>query len=148
MPHQLLHQLLLFNFGDDPQMGLWLFLSVGAVCLFVVFIPLVSWIDSRRKEREAFYKADTLRRLAEAPGEGAKAALELLREQDRRERIKKQEGMKIGGLINIGVGLGLGALLFQIGGRNGDNPYLVALIPGLVGVAMLVYVYFLAAPVE
>ncbi len=43
-------------------MGLWLFLSVGAVSLFVVFIPLVSWIDSRRKEREAFYKADTMRR--------------------------------------------------------------------------------------
>ena len=48
-------------------MGLWLFLSIGAVCLFVIFIPLVAWIDNRRKEREAFYKADTMRRIAEAP---------------------------------------------------------------------------------
>jgi hypothetical protein len=36
-------------------------------------------MDSRRKEREAFYKAETFRRVAEASGEGAKAALEMLR---------------------------------------------------------------------
>ena len=63
--------------------GLWAFLSVGAVALFGIFIPSVAWMDSRRKEREAFYKAETFRRVAEASGEGAKAALEMLREEDR-----------------------------------------------------------------
>lgn len=140
--------LLLFGFGDNPQMGLWLFLSVGAVCLFVVFIPLVSWIESRRKEREAFYRADTLRRMTESTADGAKSALELLRAQERMQWLKKREGMKIGGLINIGVGLGLGILLYQIGGPHGDNPYMVGCIPGLIGVAMLVYVYLMSAPVE
>jgi hypothetical protein len=113
----------------------------------VVFIPLVSWIDSRRKEREAYYKADTIRRLSESSGEGAKVALEMLREEERLKRIKTREGLKIGGLINLGVGVGLGVLLYSIGGKN-DNPYLVGLIPGLIGVAMLVYVYLMAAPIE
>jgi hypothetical protein len=135
-------------FADFPEgFGLWMFLSIGAVSLFVVFIPLVSWIDSRRKEREAYYKADTIRRLSESSGEGAKVALEMLREEERLKRIKTREGLKIGGLINLGVGVGLGVLLYSIGGKN-DNPYLVGLIPGLIGVAMLVYVYLMAAPIE
>lgn len=33
-------------------------------------------------------------------------------------------------------------------GSENDSPYLCGLIPGLIGVAMLIYVYFLAAPVE
>ena len=95
-------------FGDIASgFGLWMFLSIGAVALFVVFIPLTSWIDSQRKEREAFYKAETMRRLAESSGEGAKAAIELLQEQDRRTQVKKREGMKIGGLINMAVGVAL-----------------------------------------
>src|ERR1039458_1198053 len=73
--------------------GMWVFLSVGAVSLFVVFIPLVSWIESRRKEREAFYKAETFRRLAESSGEGAQAAVALLREQD---RLKRSEERRVG----------------------------------------------------
>jgi hypothetical protein len=132
--------------GIPESFGLWMFLSIGAVSLFVVFIPLVSWIDSRRKEREAFYKADSLRRLAEAPGEGAKVALEMLREEERLKRIKAREGLKVGGLINIGVGIGLTIMLYSLIGTK-DSPYLVGLIPGLIGVAMLLYVYVLAAPI-
>jgi hypothetical protein len=132
--------------GIPESFGLWMFLSIGAVSLFVVFIPLVSWIDSRRKEREAFYKADSLRRLAEAPGEGAKIALEMLREEERLKRIKAREGLKVGGLINIGVGIGLTIMLYSLIGTK-DSPYLVGLIPALIGAAMLLYVYVLAAPI-
>ena len=52
------------------------------------FFPLTTWIENRRKEREAFYKAETIRRIAEAPGNGGKAAIELLREQERIARSK------------------------------------------------------------
>lgn len=132
------------EFSDNPSFGLWLFLSIGAVCLFVVFIPLVSWIESRRKEREAFYKADTMRRLVDASGEGAKAALELMREEDRLKRVKMLEGLKIGGVINIAVGLGLVIMMYSMVGKS---VALVGAIPGMIGVAMLVYVYFMADPV-
>jgi hypothetical protein len=125
--------------------GLWAFLSVGAVALFAVFIPLVTFIDSRRKEREAYYKAETIRRVAEASGDSARAAVELLREQSRIAQIKVREGLKMGGMINIGVG---GALVIFLGQLIGSKIALCGLIPGFIGVAMLVYVFLLASPVE
>ncbi len=130
------------------NMGLWLFLSIGAVCLFVVFIPLVTWIDSRRKEREAFYKADTMRRLTESSGEGAKAAIELMREEERFKRIKTLEGLKVGGIINLGVGIGLIIFLRALLGAGQGSPFLCGLIPGFIGIGLLVYAFFLASPVE
>lgn len=141
-------QPLLALFSDNPAFGMWMFLSIGAVALFVVFIPLVTWIGNRRQEREAFYKAETMRRLSESSSDGAKMALEMLREEGRREARKTREGLKIGGVINIGVGVGLVIFLRALIGAGHDSPYLCGLIPGLIGVAMLVYVYFLAAPVE
>ncbi len=126
--------------------GMWLFLSVGAVALFVVFIPLVTWIDSRQKEREAFYKAETFRRLAEAPGDAAKSALEMLREQERMKQYRRIEGVKIGGLVNVGVGVGLVFFLGSLLGTGHGSPYLCGLIPGMIGVGMLVYSFFMATP--
>ena len=38
---------------------------------------LSTWMEHRPKEREAFYRAETIRRIAEAPGEGG----QFLREQ-------------------------------------------------------------------
>ena len=140
--------LVLSHFGPEVAVfnnfGLWIFLSIGAVALFVVFIPLVSWIDSRRKEREAFYKAETFRRLAESSGEGAKAAIDYLRAENRVEQQRKREGMKIGGLICVGVGV---AMVIFLHGQH-DQSFLVGLIPAFVGAALLTYVFLLAAPLE
>ena len=66
--------------------------TITAVWLVDVFCRSAQWrcswsssahfvIDSQRKEREAFDKAETFRRLTESSGEGAKAAIEMLREQ-------------------------------------------------------------------
>jgi hypothetical protein len=131
--------------GIPSNFGMWAFLSVGAVALFGIFIPVTTWIDSRRKERESFYKAETIRRVAEASPDGAKATVELLREQDRLSRIRAREGMKIGGVINLGVGIGLVLFLRAL---TGPQVALCGLIPGFIGIGMLVYVYVLAAPVE
>jgi hypothetical protein len=135
----------LFRDADLSSLGLWMFLSVGAVALFVVFIPLVSWIDNRRKEREAFYKAETMRRLVESSGEGTKAALELLREQSRQDQLRKCAGLKIGGVVNIAVGLSLVIFLRAL---IGWNLALCGLIPGFVGVALLLSSRFMATPAE
>lgn len=138
----------------DPEVavfsnyGLWLFLSVGAVALFGIFIPTVTWIDSRRKEREAFYKAEMFRRLAESSNDSAKAAIELLREESRHEQIKKMEGLKIGGIITLGVGVGLTIFLCVLSGTGRGTPFLVGLVPAFVGAAMLIYVYFMASPIQ
>jgi hypothetical protein len=135
----------LFDAPDLAGMGIWLFLSVASVAMFAVFIPLVTWIGSRQKEREAFYKAETIRRVAEASSDGAKATIDLLREENRMTLIKMREGLKIGGIICLAVGIGLIAFLVPL---VGSTVALCGLIPGLIGVAMLAYVYLLAAPIE
>jgi hypothetical protein len=135
-------------FGADDvfgSFGLWAFLSVGAVALFAVFLPITTWLESQRKEREAFYKAETLRRMSEASGDGAKASIEYMREQSRIVRLHTLEGLKIGGLIMTGIGIGVGILLWVLAGHNVAA---CGAVPFMIGVAMLAYVFFLAAPVE
>ncbi|MGA2833110.1 MAG: hypothetical protein ABSE55_08565 [Terracidiphilus sp.] len=118
------------------------------IVLFVsmfTFLVFAVWFGTRQKEREAYYKSETLRRITESSGEGAKAAIDLLREEERLKRIKAREGIKIGGVINVGVGIGL---LIFLGALVSVKVALCGLIPGLIGVAMLIYAYYLAAPVE
>jgi hypothetical protein len=117
---------------------------VGTVAVFT-FLTLTYRSNAQRKEREAFYRSENLRRITESSGEGAKAAIELLKEEERLKRIKAREGIKIGGLVNLGVGVGLTIFLWAL---VGFKVALCGLIPGLVGVALLVYVFFMAAPVE
>lgn len=126
--------------------GLWIFLAVSAIALFGIFLPITTWIEGRRQEREAFYKAETMRRIVEAPSDGGNSALQLLREQERIKRIKAREGLKIGGLINIGVGVGLIVFLHAL--VPTAPVYFCGLIPLFIGVAMIVYVYVLASPIE
>ena len=138
--------LAMMMFELSEGFGLWMFLSVGAVALFVVFIPTATYFENRRKEQEAFYKAETMRRITESSSEGAKAAIDLLREQTRLATIKTREGMKIGGLINVAVGVGLMIFLRALVGN--EPVYLCGLIPGLIGVALLTYALLLAPKPE
>jgi hypothetical protein len=141
------HLALLFGGPDDifGSSGLWLFLSVGAVALFGVFLPFTTWLESRRKEREAFYKAETLRRVSESSADSSKASIEFLREQNRMVQFKTIEGLKIGGLIMTGTGIGVIVLLWALAGPTVS---VCGVIPMLIGLAMLAYVYLLAAPVQ
>src|ERR1039458_242728 len=91
--------------GEDEAIALSI--PIVSVIATFTFITLAVWFKHRSQERQAFYKAEMLRRITEASGEGAKAAIDMLREDDRLKRVKAREGMKIGGLVNIGVGLAL-----------------------------------------
>ena len=136
-------------FGGSDEIfgsfGLWAFLSVGAVALFAVFLPITTWLEARRKDREAFYKAETLRRVTESSNDGAKASIEYLRDVNRIAQRKTIEGLKIGGLTMTGIGIGVMVLVWVLAGPKES---VCGLIPLLMGVAMLVYVYLLAAPIE
>jgi hypothetical protein len=56
--------------------------------------------------------------------------------------------LKLGGLITVAVGAGLCIFLHaSLPASASGSPWLVGLIPGFVGVALLVYVYFLADPI-
>jgi len=114
---------------------------VGSIALFS-FLAVASWSDARRKEREMYYKNETLKKIAESSGEGAKAAIELMREQEKNAVKRRLEGMKLGGLITAVVGIGVMVLLH---GLEHDEPvYLAGLIPLLIGLALLIYPFLLA----
>jgi Flp pilus assembly protein TadB len=113
---------------------------VGSIALFS-FLAVAVWSDARRKERQAYYTSETLKKIAESSGEGARSALELLRDQEKNDVRHRIEGMKLGGLITAAVGVGVMALLY---GLVHDEPvYLAGLIPLLVGLALLVYAFIL-----
>jgi nucleoside recognition membrane protein YjiH len=128
--------------------SLFLFLSVGSIALFS-FVAVAAWSEARRREREAYYKIETLKKIAEAQGAGASSAIEFLREeairraeQEKNAARSQREGVKLGGLVTTAVGI---ALMIFLRAIERDEPvYLVGLIPGLIGVALLAYSYFLA----
>lgn len=114
---------------------------VGSLALFS-FLGVASWSEARRKERESYYTSETLKKIAESSGEGAKSAMELLRERQKNLVRNRLEGIKLGGLVTAAVGIGVMALLR---GLDHDEPaYLSGLIPVLIGAALLVYAYALA----
>jgi hypothetical protein len=126
--------------------GLFEFLGLTIVMVFT-FVSVAVWSESRRKEREAYYKSEMMRRITESTGDGGKQVLEIMKEEERirqgarREKdVRAIEGLKIGGLVNIGLGLGLCVFIHSLGGA--EAPYLVGLIPGLIGVALLAYALF------
>jgi ferric-dicitrate binding protein FerR (iron transport regulator) len=103
---------------------------------------VAAWSEARRKEREAYYKSETLKKIAESSGEGARSALELLREQEKNAVKRRVEGMKLGGLVTAAAGIGIIALLHGI--VHDEPVYLSGLIPLLIGLALLLYPFLLS----
>lgn len=124
---------------NSPGVAVFFFLAIGSIALFT-FLSVATWAGTRQQEREAYYKADMMKKIAEVGGE-RNPALEYLREQERISMAKQVGGFRLGGLICIAVGIGLMALLYALVPVHGV--YLSGLIPLLVGVALLVYGYWL-----
>lgn len=106
------------------------------------FLAVATWAKNRRLEREAYYKNENLKKIAEAQGPAANAALEFLREQEKVQAVRRREGLKLGGLVTMAVGIGCFLLLWATGVRQ--PAYFAGFIPFLVGLALLTYVYFFA----
>lgn len=117
----------------DAGSMVFVFLAVGAVAMFSM-ISVAVWSSARQKEREAYYKNDMLKKLADAQGPGAASALELMREEDRLATARARWGLQIGGLVTAAVGLGLVIFLGVLPTPKGVN--LCGLIPLLIGIAL------------
>lgn len=107
--------------------------SVGSVSV---------WATERRREREAYYRSEVLKKIAEAQGSGAASALEFLHQDQKNWRQRVREGTKLGGLIAAAVGIALTPFLMAVVPQR--PVYLAGLIPVFVGFALLIYSYMLA----
>jgi hypothetical protein len=116
------------------------FLIVGAVALFS-FLAVATWSDNRRREREAYYRNETIRKVMEMPGATPATVQEFLREQQAIADRRQREGLKLGGLITIGVGIGITVFLI---GKPSPGIFMIGAIPLLIGMALLGYAYFMA----
>ncbi|MGB9032540.1 MAG: hypothetical protein WCC27_20620 [Acidobacteriaceae bacterium] len=126
-------------------MGLFLFLAVGAIALFSM-VSVAVWSEARRKEREAYYKNDMLKKLADTPGPGATSALELMREEARLGALQKRQGLRIGGLVMVAIGIGVMILLKAL---VTDEPvYLAGLLILLIGIALYGSSYIVTTAME
>ncbi len=126
-------------------MALFGFLAVGAVALFSM-IGVTSWAEARRKEREAYYKSDMLKKISESSTPGATAAIEYLHEQQRIGAERTRQGLRIGGLVTVAAGIG--TLVFLRALIHVAPVYLCGLIPLLVGFALYASSYLVTTTVE
>jgi hypothetical protein len=53
--------------------------SVGLIALFT-FLSVAAWTSGRRKEREAYYKSEAIKKIAEMQGTSPEPVLQMLRE--------------------------------------------------------------------
>jgi Flp pilus assembly protein TadB len=120
-----------------------LILMIPIVTMIAVFafVSVAVWTDNRRKEREAFYRSELLRKLAEVTPEQAQQLREGMREDEANQQRRLREGLKLAGVIVTLVGLGIGAMLAVLGS---GHAWAAGLVPFAVGVALLVYAFLLA----
>jgi len=88
------------------------------------------------REREAYYRSETVKKIAEMGG-GANAALEYLREDEKKSVMRRARAVRLGGMITAAAGIALMAFLYVA--VKGEGVFLAGLIPFLVGVALIVY---------
>lgn len=127
------------------EFGVFFFLAAGAIALFG-FLAVATWSEERRKEREAFYKSEVLRKLADAAPGDADRILTHLREEEDADRRQRIEGLKLGGLVTTAVGVGLAVFLALL--VRGHNVWAVGLVPGLIGLSLWGYGVYIASKGE
>ena len=114
---------------------------IGAIALFT-FLAVASWADARRKEREAFYRHETFKKMMEQAGGTSQQILDFLRAEELAVQRRRREGLKLGGLITTAVGLGVIVFLKMI--EPDKQVFFVGFIPLFIGVVLLVYGFFMA----
>ncbi len=119
----------------------WFMVAVASTALFT-FLSFIIWFDGRQTEREAHYRDEMARKIANA--DDPAALLEYVRANERADAEKSRISARVGGLITFAVGLGLMIFLHQV--AQGSAAYLIGLIPGLIGVVLLIHSELMMRP--
>jgi hypothetical protein len=127
-------------YGDTATVAVFVPI-IGSIGLFS-FLAVASWSNARRREREAYYTNDALRRVVEVGGGSAEAGIQFLRQREYDATRERRETQKLTGLVTIATGVGL--MIFLRAVERHEPDYVVGIIPVLVGLSFLIYAYLLA----
>ena len=119
-----------------------MFIPIASSVALFSFLAVASWSDARRREREAYYTTEALKKIAESSGEGARAAMDYLQSKQKGVAQRRLEGMKLGGLITAAIGIGLGVFLHGV--AREEPVYLIGFMVFLIGLTLSVYAFALA----
>ena len=127
--------------GGSSEIVAYVVVAAFWVALFC-WATVVGWAIQRRKEREAYYRYETERRLVDKGGFSAEQLLRLRNEEERVRWLRRREGLKLGGLITAAAGVGIVVALRFI--DTGDLLIsAMGWIPLGIGVVLLLYTYVL-----
>ncbi len=110
----------------------WLMIAVTSTAFFT-FLIFVIWLEGRQKERQAHYRDEMARKIAEA--DDSSAIMDYVRSTEKADAERVRVKTTLAGLITAAVAAGLMVFLHQI--APGTSVYLVGLIPLLVGIVLL-----------
>jgi Flp pilus assembly protein TadB len=112
---------------------------VAALVSFAMAFSVAVWVGSRRKEREAFYRAEERKKAIEH--DRLDQWLAMVREEEDIAQRRGREGLKLVGLIMTAVGVVIPVGVFVQGEVVGAVFSSMTLWVGLV---LLIYAFFLA----
>ena len=116
--------------------------AIGSVAVFG-WLAVHEWVEARRKEREMFYRSETLHRFSESNQPEMLTRFLAEEKAARHERrVQQRETLRLAGLVTMMAGIGVGVMAAGIAPQ--ERYYLFGLLPVLVGMALLIYVYLLA----
>jgi len=123
--------------SDQISVAFGMLVAIVAVGGTFGFVSVVVYSENRRKEREAFYRAEVHKRLLEQTAGGADQLRALIQVEEAVRVRQLRDGLLIGGLLAMAAGAAM--LMLQRGG--GDwGLWRVGWIPLLAGIAMLIFV--------
>jgi len=112
----------------------------------IIWLGFVIWAGEKRKEREAFYRSELLKKVIDSPSGSTQSVLEMVKQEEREAQIRRREGLKLAGVILIAAGIGLTVLLAML--EHQEPAWIVGSLPMLVGAALFIYIRFMASPIE
>jgi hypothetical protein len=108
--------------------------------VFFAFLSVVGWAQQKRREREAFYRHDMLKKLIEQGGAGGQQVVEMMRREAELRERQRREGRILGGLITAVIGASAMILFYVLVPVSGV--WTAGLIPFSVGAVILLFALF------
>ena len=118
----------------------WLFLAAATVAS-LTFVTIVVWAESRRKERQEYYRFEFRKRLIESGKMDAASFASLMRYEHDLGLLQSRQKLMVAAFVFVGTGVGTCLGLQFIGGLL----WMVGLIPVSIGLSLFAYGVFFAA---